>query len=126
MARRYDTKEVRDVIGALDCAGVPAKEIRRRLAAGEAGLKCGSIGISVRQVYNYRADYRAEHGPPAREVDEDATAHSIEALEDRTVKLLAREIAKLEQKHPGKLTREDIDKLNKMHQTAVQIRSGFQ
>lgn len=101
MPRRYDTKEIRNVVGALDCDGVAVREITRRLRAGECGLKCGSIGISERQVYNYRANYRAEHGPPTRHVEQDRTLESISSIKQRAVDLAAREIAALESKRPG-------------------------
>jgi hypothetical protein len=123
MARRHDPKELREIIGALDEAGVPMKEVERRLKAGQVGMRCGSLSLSRSTLYRHLADYRAEHGLPERLVDDNATAHSIEALEDRTVKLLAREIAKLEQKRPGKLTAQDISKLNKAHQAMVQMRN---
>jgi hypothetical protein len=120
MARRYDTKEIRDTIGALDAAKLPVKEILRRLKAGEAGLKCGSISISERQVYNYRLQYREEHGPPENPSDDD-TLHSIAALEQRMVKLLAREVATMERKRAGKLTAVDSRTLDAHHKALVSM-----
>lgn len=117
MPRRYDTKEIRNVVGALDCDGVAVREITRRLKAGECGLACGSIGISERQVYNYRADYRAEHGPPTKHVDQDKTLESISAIKQRAVDLVAREIAALEAKRPGSMTAKQTSAVRAMYKT---------
>lgn len=121
IARRYDLKEVRDTIGALDRAGVSGKDIWRRLREGKAGLRCGSIGISQRMVYHHRLAYRNEHGPPARETITDASLETIGGLETRTIRLLAREIAALERKRPGKLTPADSRALAAHHRTLVDI-----
>lgn len=121
MARRYDTKEIRDTIGALDSSGVPVEEIKRRLAAGEAGLKCGSVKISRRQIYYYRQKYREENGPPARESEDEATVHSIESLEQRIINLLAREVTALEGKRRGTLKPEHSKALAAHHRSLSEI-----
>jgi hypothetical protein len=118
VARHYDSKELRETIAALDDADVPAKEIHRRLHAGEAGLKSGSIGIGIRRVYELRREHR-----DAKEPDEDATVQSVAALEDRAVTLLAREIGALERKRAGTLSAQDLKKLNMAHQTLISVRN---
>lgn len=120
MARRYDSKELREIVAALDDSDVPVKEIGRRLRAGEAGLRCGSIPISNRRIYELRRDHRED---PERQPDEDVTVQSIAALEDRIVKLLAREVAAKERKRPGQLTAEDSRILDAHHKALISVRN---
>lgn len=86
-------------------------------------MKCGSIGIGKRTVYEYLNRWREqpENRPADHETDAQATMDSIEALEDRAVKLLGREIAKLERKRS--ITKQEIDKLNAAHRAMVSMRN---
>lgn len=102
MPRKHDYAKVRNAVGALDFAGVAVKEITRRLNDDEAGVGY-PVNISQRQTYYYRTAYRAEHGDP-RQVRTDQTADSMQALRDRSVALIQREIAELERQPAGSLT----------------------
>jgi hypothetical protein len=119
MPKRYDTKIVRDTIGALDHAGVRVPEIMRRLNDGEAGLPY-KVPIGRRQIYTYRAEYRAEHGVPHEDV-QSATIESVSALEQRMIDLIAREIHALEKKKPGSLTAKQASSLNAQHRALISM-----
>jgi hypothetical protein len=94
-------------------------EILRRLNEGEAGLPF-KVPIGRRQVYTYREQYRAEHGMP-HEDREHATIESVDALEQRVIDLMAREIHALEKRKPGTLTAADSRNLNAHHTALVAI-----
>lgn len=107
MAKRYDTKEIRDTIGALDFDGVKVSEIHKRLNEKTAGLPY-KVPISKRQVYNYRAAYRAEHGIPTEQISGNELRDSISSVKKRIIELMAREAAFYQNKPPGRLTKQQV------------------
>lgn len=118
MPKKFN-EAVYEVVGALDRAEprVPVKEITRRLNENEAGLG-HAIDISERSVYDYRAAYHREHGPPpSGDVDQDATAHSIASLKKRTLERIAIEIQHYEQVKPGQLTGGQATTLRRLFST---------
>jgi len=119
MPRKHDYAKIRNAIGALDFAGVEVKEIVRRLAENEAGVGY-AVKISPRQVYYYRKAYRDEHGSP-REQKVDRTGESLEAMRDRAVALIRREIDALEGQAPGALTRDQSRTLREHHRTLCEF-----
>lgn len=106
--------EVADTCGALKFSGVPTREIHRRLTNDEAGLGY-KLDVSLRRVYEYVADYERRHGPPPEPDRGDTTVESIQAVKDRIVALVAREVGHYEGKRKGKLTREDVGLLESFH-----------
>lgn len=105
--KKHDSKQVRDAVGALDFDGVAVSEIHRRLQADEAGIGF-KVDISQRQVYNYRLDYRAEHGLPQQETSPNARTESIESLKERLIALVSRELSVLEKRRPGSQSKDTL------------------
>jgi hypothetical protein len=109
--------EILEVVGALDREDVAVKEIARRLNQDEAGFGY-EVKISERSVYDYRAAYRKKNGPPpTNEIDQDRTAHSIEALKKRALERIAREIQAYEQIAPGKMTGDQASTMRRLFST---------
>lgn len=113
MATRAETKEIRDVIGALGVAGVSCPEIRERLASGNAGLK-HKVKLSLRSVQYHWRNYQIKH---EAELKKDDKAESIEAVKARSVAVIAREIGALERRRPGTLTVMESKALGAHHKT---------
>jgi hypothetical protein len=122
MSKRHQAEEVRNVIGALDFAGVNGVEIHRRLRHDEAGLG-RKVDIGQRQVYNHIQAYRAVHGePPHRTGDPaDATLDTIEKLEGRLIAIVAREITAAERKGAGRLSTAQHQSLRQAYVTAKEV-----
>lgn len=114
--RKHQTEEIQQVVGSLDFDHVAAAEIHRRLREGDAGLPY-KVDISLRQVYNYRQKYRDVHGLPSNETSPDARQESIDSIKDRMVQLVSRELAVLERRRPGKMTRADFALVKDFHKT---------
>jgi hypothetical protein len=102
MPKKFN-QQICDVVGALDSAGVPVKEIERRLNEGEAGLD-HKVKISTRTIYEYRQ--RAREQITRKKALEDPAAHSIAALKLRIRERYSQEIDFYERIPPGKLTSE--------------------
>lgn len=104
---------VYEFVGALDREGVAVKEITRRLNNNEAGFG-HKVPISQRSVYDYRAAFRRDNGPPPTgDIQPDQTANSIAALKTRALERIATEIRYVEELPPGKMRGEDVTKLKR-------------
>jgi hypothetical protein len=115
MPKKHDTPAIRAIVGALDFQHVAVKEIRRRLAEQECGLPY-AVEISERQVRNYRQAYRDEHGmPPSTVQTPDARSETIDAVLERAVGLLGREVTAYEAKRRGSITPERLKTLDTLH-----------
>jgi hypothetical protein len=117
MPKKHDTQQIRDIVGSLDFQHVGVKEIARRLKAQEVGLPY-PVDISPRQVSNYRQKYREIHGmPPDLEPNGTERVETIDAVLNRAVALMGREVTAFEAKRRGSMTRERVAVLDRMHTT---------
>jgi hypothetical protein len=115
MPKKHDTQQIRDIVGTLDFQHVGVREITRRLAAQEVGLPY-AVNISERQIRNYRTAYREIHGmPPEQEPNGTERIETIDAVLNRAVALMGREVTAFEAKRRGSMTRDRLAVLDKMH-----------
>jgi hypothetical protein len=120
VAKKHNAKELREVIGALDLAGISGPDIHDRLLKGEAGLEY-PVNISRRQVYYHRQHFRREHKAQA---DLDRPTESIEALKQRALELIGREIGALENRRPGTINSKESTALAAHYRTLLGMQRG--
>lgn len=101
--KKADSEAVRDAVGALHFQHVATDEIARMLAANECGIGY-PVEISGRQVRNYCAGYRRIHGERPPKDQGNRTVETIDAVIDRMVALLAREVTAFEGSRRGSMT----------------------
>lgn len=103
---------MKERIEEMAAEGLEAAEITDKLNAGEAELP-EAIPISQRRVREIVADWELANGPVTNPEDRNPTPIAFARLRHRIAAIVQREIVALEQKKPGKLTHDDLAKLNK-------------
>ena len=115
--------ELDEAIWALMCEGVRHADIRRMLAAGEAGLE-QPHDPPARTYFDHVARLKDQRGEPKLAVREGQEVDAAAAIGRRALEMLNRQMAELEQKEKAGtngLPARDLGRLRQLERTAADI-----
>jgi hypothetical protein len=112
MARKHDTKKLREAIAALVDLEVKPAEILRRLQNDECDIGY-PIDISIRSVHYHKT--RHEEEKARAELQKTTASQSIEAAKQKAADLLARELLAHERKPAGSMGSREAAAVERIH-----------
>lgn len=115
MARKHDTKAVRDAIEAMEFAEVGPKEMLRRLQEDDCGLEY-PVDIGIRSVQYHLQAIRQKRA--RNTTQRDTLVGSIGAAKQEAADLLADELAAIRAQGRGKITVNQIAAVERIHRAA--------